>query len=108
MNSNKTNKVDELKIEELKNIARAAEIILIGIGRSDVVLGRRIHEDGDISIFATWVTNARIEELATLCKRHKLLFYIEPCLREDVRLISPTVKGIGPILKVHLLPEYRM
>lgn len=107
MNSNKTNKVDELKIEVLKNIARAAEITLIGAGRADVVLGRRIKNDGDIEIYITWAPSTRIEELAILCKRHKLLFYISPVLREEVGVLCPTVNGIGPILMVYLLPEYR-
>lgn len=107
MNSNKTNKGDVLNIAHLENIARAVEILLIGVGREDVVLGRRIKEDGDISIFVTWVTNSRLEELGTFCKRHKLLYYISPELREEVRVICPAVNGIGPILRVHMLPEYR-
>lgn len=107
MNSNKTNQGDVLNIAHLENIARAAEITLIGVGRENTVLGRQIKDNGDISIFVTWVTYARIEDLAVLCKRHKMLFYISPELREEVRLSCPSVNGIGPILRIHLLPEYR-
>lgn len=107
MNSNKTNKGEGLNYDHLKNIARAAEITLTGVGRENVILGSQVQDNGDIDIFVTWVTYARIEELAVLCKRHKFLFYIEPVLRENVRTSCPAVNGIGPILRVHLLPEYR-
>lgn len=107
MNSNKTNKGDVLNIAHLENIARAAEITLIGVGRNDVVLGRQIKDNGDIIIYTTWVTYSRIRDLTALCIRHKLLYYITPVLREDIRRFYPAVNGIGPILSIHLLPEFR-
>lgn len=107
MNSNKTNQGKEINFAQLENIARAAEIVLIGVGRQDVVLGRQIKENGDIVIYTTWVTFSRLEDLTALCKRHKMLYYITPELREEVRRVCPTVNGIGSTLRVHILPEYR-
>lgn len=103
-----------VKISDLERIAkanalmRAAEIILIGNGPQETIVGRNLDKDGDIASYVTWVSQPRLEDLQQFCNRNSLIYYINPVSRQSAREKCPTIVGEGLILEIIFIVEYKM
>lgn len=99
---------DAERIAKTKAIMRAMEISIIGAGLESTIVGRQLDEDGEFTIYVTWISQSRMEDIQKACGRHKLLYCINPSTRQSARIKCPSIVGEGLILEVIFIAEYKM